>query len=230
MRQLLQENWQQVRAEIADACRAAGREPSEVTLVAVTKTAPIEAVRILGELGQHDVAENRPQELWRKAAALADLPFRWHMIGRFQSNKIRRTLPLLSLLHSADRWDLLAEVAAESARLGKHLPCTLQVNVEAEPQKAGFAVAEVADILQRSAELPSIQVVGLMAMARDVDDPEAWLATFTALRRLRDDLGGSARLPMLSMGMSGDFRQAILAGATHVRIGSRLFAGLEEAN
>ncbi|MGL5094513.1 MAG: YggS family pyridoxal phosphate-dependent enzyme, partial [Planctomycetia bacterium] len=197
-------------------------------LVAVTKQAPIDFVQGLYDLGVRRMAENRPQQLWEKAAALPS-DVRWHMVGRFQTNKIARTLPAVALVHSVDRRSLAEALSAEAARAGIEVRCLLQVNVTGEETKGGFAPDEVAEVLAWAAALPGLRVDGLMTMARYEDEAEACRPTFQALRRLRDSAAnrnGVGDLPILSMGMSNDFEPAVEEGATHVRIGSALFEGV----
>jgi hypothetical protein len=210
------------------ACRRAGRARSDVTLVAVTKAVSAEVAAVLPELGILDLGENRPQELWRKAAALPPT-VRWHLIGHLQRNKIERTLPLVHLIHSVDSLRLLLALEVEAGRRGQPVPVLLEVNASGEASKGGFAPAEVPGLVPRISELQHVQVRGLMTMAALEDDPERCRPTFAALRELRErlavELGPPHRLEQLSMGMSNDFEVAIEEGATLVRIGTALLAG-----
>jgi pyridoxal phosphate enzyme (YggS family) len=228
LRTTLQSRLQAVETRIAAACQRVGRARTEVTLVAVTKTVSPRVAGFLPELGCLDLGENRPQELWRKAAALAGLPVRWHMIGHLQRNKIDRTLPLTTLFHSVDRVSLLEALATEGAKQGRRPQVLLQVNISHEEQKQGFDVAELAGVRTSIAALP-IDIVGLMGMAAYADDPEQARPAFRELRTAQATLGAMwpASWTILSMGMSGDFEVAIEEGATHVRVGTTLFAGLE---
>jgi pyridoxal phosphate enzyme (YggS family) len=221
---------QKVEERLGAACRRAGRDRAEVTLVAVTKTVPPEVAAELVLLGVTHLGESRPQELWRKAAALAPT-VRWHLIGHLQRNKIEKTLPLVTLIHSVDSLRLLAALEQEAARLGRTVPVLLEVNASGEASKHGFAPAEVPGLAVHLAGLRHLQVRGLMTMAAPLDDPEACRPTFAALRGLRDrlrgELGPPHALEHLSMGMSNDFEVAVEEGATLVRLGSVLFEGLE---
>lgn len=217
-----------VEARIAAACARAGRARSDVTLVAVTKTVDVAVAAAVVELGVRDLGENRPQELWRKAAALPAGVF-WHLIGHWQRNKVERTLPLAHLVHSVDSLRLLEAVEREAERQDRTVPVLLEVNTSGEASKQGFAPAAVLSLAAPLAALRRVQVRGLMTMA-PLQTPEACRPMFGNLRRLRDRLRAELREPhrvdLLSMGMSNDFEVAIEEGATHVRLGSVLFEGI----
>ena len=231
VRSILERNLQAVRQQIAGACARAGRAADSVTLVVVTKKVSPRIASVLHELGQRDLGESRPQELWKKHAVLSD-DVCWHLIGHLQTNKVRRTLPMVRMVHSLDRPSLAEALSAESVRLGRGVTVTLQVNLTGEEAKHGFGADELRDAYPRLLELPGLEIVGLMAMARFEADPEKCRPTFAQLRELAGQLRSAApagpELRVLSMGMSGDFEIAIEEGATHVRIGSVLFEGLED--
>jgi pyridoxal phosphate enzyme (YggS family) len=226
-------NLARVRDQVAEACRRAGRNPATVTLIGVTKYVDAAAARLVHAAGCHDLAESRPQALWGKAEALADLapPPRWHLIGHLQRNKIRRTLAVNPLMHSLDSGRLLEALAAESAA-GGVCEALVEVNLAGDPDRTGATEAEAEAIVAAAATRPEIRIRGLMGMA-SVPDGDPWAARreFARLRELRDrfaaTLPGGDSLRELSMGMSGDFVEAILEGATMIRIGSALFAGLD---
>jgi len=230
-------NLAAVRDRIAAACRLAGRDPSSVWLVGVTKYVSATLTRLLLDAGCTDLAESRPQSLWAKAPVLADhrpTP-RWHLIGHLQRNKIRRTLPLVSLVHSLDSLRLLEAIEAEAASAGLVCDALVEVNLAGDPARTGVMEADVEAILRAAAETPHVRVVGLMGMASTPDDVDGGAAArrqFARLRELRDTLAArvptATGLPELSMGMSGDFVEAILEGATLVRVGSTLWEGIEE--
>ena len=225
----LRDNLAAIDGRIADACRRAGRVPGEVARLAVTKSVDAVTIGLLHDLGVRDMAESRPQTLWDKHAAL---PFdiRWHQIGHLQTNKVRRTLPLLTSLHALDRPSLLESLAAETDRLGRPLDVFLQLNLTGEDQKHGFAETDLDAAAARVAAAGNLNLVGLMAMARYSDDPEDARPVFRRLRGLRDRV--RERFPEcagLSMGMSGDFEVAVEEGATHLRVGSALFEGVAGA-
>ena len=202
-----------------------------MTLVAVTKYVDVDAARDLLAAGCADLGESRPQELWRKGEQLAGESVRWHMIGHLQRNKVARTLPHVTLFHSGDSLRLLAELDSECDRLERRLPVLLEVNISGDESKHGFAVQEIEDRLPEILQLQHLHVRGLMAMARLDGDQEAARLDFRNLRglcdRLRPRLPTSVALDELSMGMSGDFEEAIEEGATIVRIGSALFEGID---
>jgi pyridoxal phosphate enzyme (YggS family) len=213
-----------VRIRIRAAAEAAGRDPSGVRLVAVSKTHPPEAIREAAALGQTVFGESKIQEAMAKIPLLPP-SLEWHFIGHLQSNKIRKALPLFRLFHGVDNSDLAARMDRASEECGGFPRILLEVNVSGEESKFGFQPdrlrAEIAGLLA----LPRVEVLGLMTMAPYSDDPLAARPYFAALRRLRDDLEQQtgAPLPELSMGMSGDFEAAIAEGSTLVRIGSALF-------
>lgn len=229
------DNLAAVRASVADACREAGRDPAGVRIIGVTKYVGIDEAMAVYECGCRDLAESRPQELWRKAEAFATagLQARWHLIGHLQRNKVRRTLPHLHLLHSLDSLRLLRTIDEEARVAGIIADVLVEVKVDDGPQRTGASRDEVSAIVTAASELPGIRLRGMMAMASapdDGDDPVAAARSarrqFAAVRELRDELriGMPAdSLAELSMGMSGDYREAILEGATIVRVGSALF-------
>lgn len=229
------ENVAKVRGQIAAAAARSGRSADAVKLVAVTKYVSAELVSAVVAAGCHDLGESRPQHLWEKTALLADLPIRWHMIGHLQRNKVRRTLPLVFMLHSIDTPRLLAAVDEELAAGWDHrnavplaaLPVLLEVNISGESAKHGFAPDEIEPLLAELSGYSRVSVRGLMCMAGLEGDLDAARREFAALRQLRDRLRGlsppGVTLDELSMGMSGDFEIAIEEGATLVRVGSALF-------
>ncbi|NBW86917.1 MAG: YggS family pyridoxal phosphate-dependent enzyme [Planctomycetia bacterium] len=227
-------NLSRVRESVAEACRRAGRPPADVTLVGVTKYVDATAARCLLEAGCADLAESRPQELWAKAAALADArpEPRWHLVGHLQRNKVRRTLPVGALIHTLDSRRLLEALEAEAAAADTACEVLVEVNVSGDPARSGAMEADAEPLLVAAAQSPHLRLRGLMAMASHPDGPAADARRdFARLRELRDRITArgivdAALVRELSMGMSGDFAEAILEGSTMVRIGSALFAGL----
>lgn len=225
------ENLARVRGQVAEAARRSGRASDAVTLVAVTKGADDDATRALVAAGCGDLGESRPQALWQKADLLAGLPIRWHMIGHLQRNKVRRTLPLVALLHSVDSQRLLATVNEEAGLLDRNVDVLLEVNISDDAAKTGLGANDVAPLLRTVGDYRHVSIRGLMAMASLEGGAAAARRDFAALRQLRDRLavevprGGT--LDALSMGMSDDFQIAIEEGATIVRVGSALFEGIE---
>ncbi len=228
-RERIRDNLQSVQERIAAAARRAGRDPGAVTLVAVTKRNPPESVRPLVELGVSDLGENYPQELWKKAEALADLPVRWHLIGHLQGNKARRTLPLVRMIHAVDSLKLLKQLDELAEGLADPPAVCLQVNTSGEEAKHGWATWQVPLIAEAMAGCRHIPVAGLMTMAALGTTAGTARPSFVALRQLRDRLRACTGLPLehLSMGMSNDFETAVEEGATLVRVGSALFEGVD---
>lgn len=229
LRSVLSERIAGVRDRIAGACARAGRDVAGVTLVAVTKTVPPQVAAIAAELGLRDLGESRPQELWKKAEAITSV--NWHLIGHLQRNKLDRTVPLVSLIHSVDSERLLTSLDAFGRKRGAPVPVLLEVNCSGEASKGGFEPGDLPAVSDNALSFTGVAVRGLMTMAAYADDPHATRPTFTMLRELRDLLRARTGLPLpeLSMGMSNDFEIAVEEGATLVRIGTTLFEGLEES-
>jgi pyridoxal phosphate enzyme (YggS family) len=226
---IIERNLRDVRSRIAAACVRSRREPDRVRLIAVTKTAQLDWIRALIELGQLDLGENRPQQLAQRAAELPE-PVRWHMIGHLQRNKVELIWPHVPWIHSVDSLRLLRSAAGIAAKFATCPRLLLEVNVSGEASKGGFDPEELLAAWQEI-QATSLPIVGLMTMAPLVDSPETVRPVFRGLRELRDRLversAGAFALPELSMGMSGDFEVAVEEGATMVRVGSKLFEGLE---
>lgn len=229
MQQRLRENLDRVRDKIAEAAKASGRSADEICLVGVTKYVDVETTRCLLELGCQDLGESRPQQLWTKAEALKQYSPRWHMIGHLQRNKTKRTIPLLSLLHSGDSMRLL-QAANDDWPEATPLKALIEVNISGDAAKHGFPPDEIEPALRQFAALPNLKIVGLMGMASLEGGRDQAQQDFAALRQLRDRLQANCpdgiSLAELSMGMSHDFDLAIREGATLVRVGSTLFEGL----
>ena len=223
------ENVASVRDRIADAARRSGRTEDAVTLVAVTKYVGAEQILPLLAAGCRVLGESRPQQLWNKADALAEESIEWHLIGHLQRNKVRRTLPITSMIQSGDSWRIFAAINDESARLDRPTPMLIEVNISGEEAKGGCAPDQVEPLLEKLAPLQHVQVQGLMAMGSWTRDLDTVRADFCAIRELRDRLQSvcpaGVSLDELSMGMSGDFEVGIEEGATIVRVGSALFEG-----
>lgn len=235
-RQRLAGNWQAVVGDVRDAEQASGRPSGCVQIVGVTKYVNTELTTALVDVGCHELGENRPQVLWEKTSEHTfDAAVRWHMIGHLQRNKVRRTLKLNPLIHSVDSQRLLNTIAAESESQQRVIELLIEVNISDEAAKTGIDPA-AAEALINSVTLPvrddapGVRIRGLMAMASHADDPDQARQQFAKVRQLRDTLQAATgrELPELSMGMSGDFRQAISEGATMVRIGSRIYEGVRE--
>ncbi|MDD5309834.1 MAG: YggS family pyridoxal phosphate-dependent enzyme [Deltaproteobacteria bacterium] len=217
-------NLARARQRIAAAAVRSGRDPSDVRLVAVSKTHPIEAIREAYEAGQRDFGENYAQELNDKAAALADLAdLRWHFIGHLQRNKARMVVPHAAMVETVDSVRLAEELDHQARRLGRALGCLVQVNVGGEEQKSGCTPGEAGEIAGAVESLEWLKLAGLMTIPPFDLDPEETRKHFRALAALRERLGGVTRFAHLSMGMSQDFEAAIEEGATLVRVGTAVF-------
>jgi pyridoxal phosphate enzyme (YggS family) len=218
-------NLQTVHAAIAEAAQKAGRSPSAVQLIAVSKTHPAAAVLEAMQAGQIDFGENKVQEMVEKHAAAPSA--RWHMIGTLQRNKVRQIAPFVHLIHSIDSAKLLEEVDRQAQKNKRIIDCLLQINISDEAQKSGMEEEHAEAILKNIAQFPAVRIVGLMGMAALTDDQALIAAQFhrlsNAMIRLKYLEGDQVLLRELSMGMSGDFDIAIACGATMVRIGSSIF-------
>ena len=202
---------------MAHACKVAGRKPDEVTLVAVSKTHPAEAIEPLLEAGQMVFGENRVQEAQAKWPALRE---RWptaelHLVGSLQSNKAADAVALFDCIHSLDRPSLVVALARAMDKGGRQVSCFVQVDIGEEPQKGGCGLAELPALLRQAADA-DVPVIGLMCVPPHGIEPAPFFA-------LLDKLARDHGLPGRSMGMSGDFETAIMLGATHVRVGTALF-------
>lgn len=206
-----------VAARIASACRMARRGPDAVTLIAVSKTQPATAIAPLIAAGQRHFGENRVQEAQAKWPALraAHPGLTLHLVGQLQSNKAEEAVRLFDIIHSLDRPSLVAALARTMAKVGRQVPCFVQVNIGDEPQKGGCAISALPALLGE-ARAANIPLAGLMAVPPADREPAPF---FALLDKLAEDQGLAGR----SMGMSGDFEAAIMLGATHVRVGTALF-------
>jgi PLP dependent protein len=212
-----------VSRRIEAAAGRSGRAASSVTLVAVSKTIPVEAIREAVAAGATILGENRVQEARDKIAALAG-EAQWHLIGHLQTNKAKLAVSLFDRVHSLDSIRLAHELDRHAGDAGRRLRCLVQVNVGGETQKNGAPEEEVRPLLEAASRLPHIAVEGLMAIPPFLSDPEAVRPFFRRLRELRDELASDGfSLPDLSMGMTHDFEVAIEEGATLVRVGTAIF-------
>lgn len=220
----LAENLQRVRASINESCQRADRDPQSVTLIAVSKTFPIQAIHEAWEHGQRDFGESRQQEGGPKVAALAD-DCRWHFIGKLQRNKARKVLADFPIIHSVSSLRLAETISRIAQETHQHPEIFLEVNLANETTKGGFSPDDLPHDFQTIANLPAIKLRGLMAIPPAADQPEHSRPWFQQLRQLRDSLQQQSgiSLPDLSMGMSHDFPIAIEEGATIVRVGSAIF-------
>ncbi len=221
---MIEERYHAIQERIAAACARAGRDPSTVTLVAVSKTHPPESVDALARLGVRDFGENKVQEAKAKIP-LCNGSLRWHGIGHLQTNKARDAVRLFSMLHAVDSLKLALEIEKQAEAQSRKMPVLLEVNVSGEGSKFGFKPEEVVAAAIEVNRLKRVELRGLMTMAPYAEEAEKSRPFFRRLAELKlqveQKLG--ARLPDLSMGMSGDFEVGIEEGATLVRIGTALF-------
>ena len=220
----ISDNLTEIRELMAAAAERSGGKPRDTTLLVVSKTFPLEAIR---EAAQHTApifAESRVQEALEK---IPQLPahYRWHFIGHLQSNKVRKILPLVETIHSIDSLGIAQEIDRIARELGLRLQGYVQVNVANDAAKFGFSPASARRDLEAMLRLEYLDIIGLMTIPPAVKNPEESRPHFAALRQLRDalEIEFQAKLPGLSMGMSDDFFIAIEEGATIVRVGSRIF-------
>lgn len=224
--EVLAANIAHVRSTIANAARRAGRDSAEITLVAVSKTRPVELVEMAYNLKVTDFGENRVQEALPKIDAFHPQGVHWHMIGHLQSNKAGKVVGAFDSVQSVDSLALAQTLQRQATKRAIRLPVLLEVNVAGEESKSGIRPDEVLPLARQIAELPALEVQGLMTVAPLVDDPEKVRSVFRSLRELRDLL--SSELPEcswqhLSMGMTDDYSIAIEEGATIVRVGRAIF-------
>jgi PLP dependent protein len=216
-----------VRRRIAAAAASAGRDPSSVQLIAVSKTFPIDAIREAYAAGQRDFGENKVQEGLQKSATSADLPIRWHLLGHLQTNKARKAVSAFAVIQSVDGVELLQKLDRAAGESGRAPELLIQVDLAGEATKFGVPPGEVPRLLEAAAACRAARVVGLMTLPPIPDTPDDARPWFRRLRDLRDEwLAAGVPAPMLrelSMGMSGDFEVAIQEGATMVRVGTAIF-------
>ncbi|MBR0397917.1 MAG: YggS family pyridoxal phosphate-dependent enzyme [Eubacterium sp.] len=219
-------NLERVEARVAAACARAGRERSDVTLIAVSKTKPVPMLEEIYSDGVRDFGENKVQEICAKQPVLPD-DIRWHMIGHLQTNKVRQVIDKACMIHSVDSLKLAQVIEKEAAKKDLVVPVLFEVNVAEEESKFGARTEETAAIIQEIALLPHVRVRGLMTIAPFVDDPEENRPVFRRLKELSVDIAekniNNVSMCELSMGMTGDFEVAIEEGATFVRIGTAIF-------
>lgn len=217
----------EVRARIDAAARGAGRDPSSVRLVAVSKTFPIDAVRAAYAAGQRDFGENRVQEALEKIAASPDLDLRWHLLGHLQTNKARKAAPAFAMIQSLDSVELLRKLDAAAAESGRAPEVLVQVDLAGEATKYGARPEDVAPIFEAASRCAAARVAGVMTLPPIPDNPDASRPWFRRLQDLRHEWLNAgvppAMLREVSMGMSGDFEVAVQEGATIVRVGTAIF-------
>ena len=220
------DRYDRIRERVDEACRRAGRDPREVTLIAVSKTKPNEMVEELAAHGVTDFGENKVQELCRKQEEIK-APLRWHLIGHLQRNKVKQVVGKACLIHSVDSLRLAEEIEKESAKRGLVTPILMEVNIGSEESKSGTTLEEAPALARSISSLPHLHLEGLMCIAPIVEEAELARPYFRALRELSDRIRAEklpgVEMKHLSMGMTGDFPAAIEEGATFVRVGTAIF-------
>ena len=223
---MITENLEQVRRNIVEACKAVNRDPSEVTLISVSKTKPVSMLQEAYDAGSRDFGENKVQEIMDKYPQLPS-DIRWHMIGHLQRNKVKYIVDKVALIHSVDSLRLAETIENEAAKHNVTVPILIEVNVAQEESKFGLKTEEVLSLVESVAVLPHINIKGLMTIAPYVEDPEENREIFRELKKLSVDIAAkninNVNMSVLSMGMTGDYQVAVQEGATMVRVGTGIF-------
>jgi len=224
---MISESIDAIRRRMTLACRRAGRDPSDVTLVAVAKTFPVEAVREAVRAGAADIGENYVQELIGKRQQLAEAGVRWHFIGHLQSNKVKYIADWIHMIHAVDAEPLVREIDRRAAKARRTIDCLIEVNTTGEQSKFGVAPDDAVSLVKCCEAFGNVSIAGLMTIGPFLPDPEGSRPMFRRLCELKGEIAalGQANVTMrhLSMGMTGDFEVAIEEGSTLVRVGTAIF-------
>ena len=225
----IQANLEEVNRRITEAAKKSGRERSDITLVAVTKTHPTEMMNTAIECGVTDIGENKPQEVRDKFADV--LPVKWHLIGHLQTNKIKYIIDKVCLIHSVDSIHLMDEIDKQAKKHDIVMDILIEVNISGEESKSGISPSELESLLIHAGTLSNIKVRGLMTVAPKLYNGVTNTLHFNNMNRLFIDIKGkkydNVTMDYLSMGMSGDFEEAIKCGSNMVRVGSAIFGKRE---
>lgn len=223
---LIFENLDQVEKRILNACNRAGRNREEVTLIAVSKTKPVEILSFVYEKAIKEFGENKVQELVAKYNEMPE-DINWHMIGHLQRNKVKAVIPIACLIHSVDSYRLAKQINEEAKKINKVVDILIEVNIAEEETKFGVKSSELLDLIVLMSSMENIRIRGLMTIAPFVDDPEENRIHFRNLKQLSVDIKSKSidnvSMNILSMGMTNDYEIAIEEGATHVRVGTGIF-------
>ncbi len=223
---MLKDNLASVEQRVAEACKRAGRSRDEVTLIAVSKTKPVEMLSEVYDAGVRDFGENKPQEIREKYPQLPE-DIRWHMIGHLQRNKIKYIIDKVCMIHSVDSVRLAQAIDEAAGKIGIVMPVLVEVNVAGEESKSGIRPEEAENFVREISVFPNIHVEGLMTIAPFTENPEENRPYFRNLCKLCVDIKekniDNVNMCSLSMGMTGDFEIAIEEGATMVRVGTGIF-------
>ena len=223
---MVEKNISEVKKRISEAAKAAGRNENEVTLIAVSKTKPVEMIKEAYDTGIRDFGENKVQEIMEKYPLLPS-DIRWHLIGHLQTNKVKYIIDKVCMIHSVDSLKLAEEISRQAVKHNVTVDILIEVNVAGEDTKFGVKPEDTIDLCRSISTLPGIRIRGLMTVAPFTSDPEENRLVFCALRQLFVDIDGknidNVCMDCLSMGMSGDYTVAIEEGATFVRVGTSIF-------
>lgn len=223
---MIKEQLALVEKKVADACTRAGRAREEVTLIAVSKTKPIEMLQEAYDAGARDFGENKVQEICEKHESLPQ-DLKWHMIGHLQRNKVRQVIDKVALIHSVDSYRLAQEISVQAQKKGITMPILIEVNIAQEESKFGISAEDTIQLVEEVALLPNLAIKGLMTIAPMVEDPEENRMYFRQIKQLSVDIKNknidNVTMDILSMGMTGDYEVAIEEGATMVRVGTGIF-------
>lgn len=223
---MIAENLKTVRTKIETSCKVSGRSPREVTLIAVSKTKPVEMLKEAYEQGCRHFGENKVQELVEKYDAMPK-DIKWHMIGHLQRNKVKYIVDKVYMIHSVDSLKLAEEISKEALKKNVTVSILIEVNVAGEETKFGVSPSSAEELIREIAVLPGVSVKGLMTIAPYVDNPEDNRQYFVALKQLSVDISrkniDNVTMNVLSMGMTGDYAVAVEEGASFVRVGTGIF-------
>lgn len=223
---MVRENLMEVQSKIEAACRRIGRDPREVTLIAVSKTKPISMIQEAMDAGKKEFGENKAQEMKEKQETLPK-DLKWHFIGHLQTNKVKYVVGRAALIHSVDSLHLAEAIDKESAKKNLVSDILVEVNVAQEASKFGLKLEETEHLIREIGKLTHVHVCGLMTIAPYVEDPEQNRGIFCLLKKLSVDIAAknidNVDMNVLSMGMTGDYEVAVEEGATHVRVGTGIF-------
>lgn len=223
---MLKDNFETVEKKVVQACERSGRDRSEVTLIAVSKTKPVEMLREVYDAGARDFGENKVQEICEKYDQLPS-DIKWHMIGHLQRNKVKQVIDKAAMIHSVDSYRLAQEISVQAQKKGLTIPILIEVNIAGEESKFGIAANDTIQLVEEIAVLPNLKIQGLMTIAPYVVDAEENRLYFRQIKQLSVDIKNknidNVSMDVLSMGMTGDYEVAIEEGATMVRVGTGIF-------
>lgn len=221
------ENIKEIKSEIADAAESVGRKPSDIKLIAVSKTKPTESLREAYSIGQRDFGENKPQEIVKKFGELEYDDVKFHMIGHLQKNKVKTIIDKVCLIHSVDSRELAEEINKRAGQIGKIQDILIQVNVSGEESKFGVSPEVLTDLCKEISKLPNVRIKGLMTISVKGMTYDENKAVFDKLKSLSEDVARenieNVAMEELSMGMTHDYVEAIAAGSTMIRVGTAIF-------